>query len=337
MLKQASVRFIPPLLPTLAQEPPSGDKWLHEIKHDGYRTQLLLNGSDRRAFTRNGFDWSNCYRFELEDEAELDCASAIIDGEIIIQDDQGRSDFDNRKTAIEQTPERLIFYAFGLLLLNGRDLRNETVLDRRSELRELIGEHGPSYRLQFSEHVIGGGPDFVDVACGAELEAIVSKKAASRYCSGRTKAWLKIKAFVESEFVVIGYKREKNRSVALFAREVDHGLEYAGSAFVTLSDEQRQRFWRSRECLGADQAAVPVENLRGASWVRPLVRVRAKHLCCSGKLRHGTRVANVSRLTGSSRVWPLPVQLLAVAADLLDQAAALLTRDAVLPGEVVYS
>jgi ATP-dependent DNA ligase len=113
------------MLPTFVQEPPSGDKWLHEIKHDGYRTQLVLSASDRRAYTRNGFDWSDCYRFILADASRLDCSWAIIDGEIPIQDEQGRSDFDNLKLAIERAPERLIFYAFDLLHLNGADLRKQ--------------------------------------------------------------------------------------------------------------------------------------------------------------------------------------------------------------------
>lgn len=286
MLRNAALRFIPPMLPTLVQEPPSGDKWLHEVKHDGYRTQLALSGEDTRAFTRNGFDWSDCYRHVLADARKLACSSAIIDGEIIIQDEQGRADFDGLKLAIERKPERLIFYAFDLLLLDGEDLRQEPLIDRRERLRGLIGEHDPGYRLQFSEHVIGGGPEFFDVACGAELEGIVSKKITSRYCSGRSKAWLKAKAFVTSEFVVIGYKRDKERSCALLARETGEGLHYAGSAFVTLSDADRERFWRTMEKLETIRPPIAL-NVAGC-WVKPQLRVSAKHLRCSGKLRHAT-------------------------------------------------
>jgi bifunctional non-homologous end joining protein LigD len=113
------------------------------------------------------------------------------DGELIVQDEHGRSDFDNLQGAIARTPERLIFYAFDLLWLDGEDLRDEPLIDRRSRLRELVGQHDPEFRIQFSEHVVGGGPEFFDIACAAELEGIVSKKVTSRYCSGRSKAWLK--------------------------------------------------------------------------------------------------------------------------------------------------
>jgi DNA ligase D-like protein (predicted ligase) len=275
------------MLPSLVEEPPSGDKWLHEIKHDGYRTQLTLSGADRQAFTRNGHDWSERYRYVLDDARRLDCTSAVIDGEIIIQDELGRADFDNLKAAIERHPERLIFYAFDLLHLDGDDLRQEPLLDRRSRLRDLTGEHHPVSRIQFSEHVVGGGPEFFQAACAAELEGIVSKKVTSRYCSCRSKAWLKTKAFTEGEFMVIGYKREKDRSIALLAREVDQTLEYAGGAFVTLSDQERERFWRTTERLASDTPATDIA-VAGASWLRPEMRVRAKHLRCSGKLRHAT-------------------------------------------------
>src|SRR5215212_3684197 len=105
MLQRTSLRFIPPMLPTLVQEPPSGDKWLHEVKHDGFRTQLLRSAGVR-AFTRNGLDWSERYRFILADMAKLPCSAAILDGEVIIQDAQGRADFDNLGFAIDRHPER---------------------------------------------------------------------------------------------------------------------------------------------------------------------------------------------------------------------------------------
>lgn len=297
MLQRTSLRFIPPMLPTLVQEPPAGEKWLHEIKHDGFRTQLLLSGPNSRAFTRNGLDWSHRYKCVLTDARLLLCSSAVLDGEIIIQDEQGRSDFDGLSLAIEREPERLIFYAFDLLHLDGEDVRSEPLLDRRARLRELVGEPDAGFRIQFSEGVIGGGPEFFDVACGAELEGVVSKKITGRYRSGRTKSWLKTKAFIEGEFVVIGHKRDRERTVALLARETDAGLEYIGSAWVTLSEIERKRFWRAMERLESYKPFVPA-GLSGVTWVRPETHVRAKHLRCSGKLRHAT-LSGLVRAGGS--------------------------------------
>lgn len=277
------------MLPTLVQKPPSGDKWLHEIKHDGYRTQLALSAHEQLAFTRNGFDWSDCYSHILSDARRLNCAAAIMDGEVIVQDDQGRSNFDALPLAIEREPERLIFYAFDLLHIDGADLCAEPLIDRRSRLQELIGEHDPSSRIQFCEHVIGGGPEFCRHACEMELEGIVSKNVNSRYRSGRSKSWLKTKAFVESEFVVLGYQENRGTPpCALLAEEQDWGLDYAGSAFVTLSGHDRERFWRTMERLHCTAPAAEGLKARAAAWVRPELRVRVKHLRCSGKLRHAT-------------------------------------------------
>lgn len=95
-------------------------------------------------------------------------------------------DLTNLRSALKHGPQRLIFYAFDLLFLDGSDVRSETLIDRRSRLRDLVGAHDPSFRIQFSEHVVGSGAEFFQQTCGMELEGVVSKKATSRYFSGRT-------------------------------------------------------------------------------------------------------------------------------------------------------
>ena len=88
-LETGCLSFIEPMLPTLVKEPPEGDEWIHEIKYDGYRTQLIIDGSGVRAYTRNGFDWTDRYRLVLRAADSLKCGSAILDGEMIVQDEQG--------------------------------------------------------------------------------------------------------------------------------------------------------------------------------------------------------------------------------------------------------
>src|SRR5438105_3275066 len=129
------------MLPTLASEAPEGDDWLHEVKYDGFRTQLVRQGWDMRAFTRNGFDWSDRYRPILTAARELGFRSAIIDGEMIVQDERGRSDFAAFYRAMHHEPERLVFMSFDLLHLDGADLRDEPLIDRRARLQELVGGH----------------------------------------------------------------------------------------------------------------------------------------------------------------------------------------------------
>ncbi len=245
--------FVAPMLPTLVPAAPEGGDWLHEIKYDGYRTQLVIEGSSLRAFTRNGYDWSDRYQPILRAASDLDCHSAIIDGEMIVQDEQGRSDFGAFKRAMERRPETLVFMAFDLLHLNGRDLRAEPLIERRLRLQDLVGCNEPSCCIQYSDHVIGNGADLFEAADAMGLEGIVSKRARSRYRSGRSRDWLKIKCFAEGEFVVIGIERiTRRRPTVLLAREVDGRLAYAGAAMVTLANPDRDRFWRNVERLNSD-------------------------------------------------------------------------------------
>jgi bifunctional non-homologous end joining protein LigD len=130
------------------------------------------------------------------------CAAAlqIIDGEVIVQDERGVSDFDALRLAIKQQPHRLIFYAFDLLHLNGKDLRDGSLLERRGELKELLGADQTS-RLQFSEEFLGDGAAFFQTCAAHGLEGVVSKLGSSRYRSGRSKTWLKTKCFTENAFI----------------------------------------------------------------------------------------------------------------------------------------
>src|SRR6185437_6623443 len=143
-----SLEFIQPQLATAVDHPPPRAGWIHEVKHDGYRTLLIIERRKARAYTRNGFDWTDRYSSITKAAAKLDCRSAIIDGEVIVQNEHGISDFDALKSAISWQPERLILCVFDLLHLNGRDLRDQRLMERRDKLRELIPSE---YSFLFSE------------------------------------------------------------------------------------------------------------------------------------------------------------------------------------------
>src|SRR5204862_8358271 len=113
------VAFLPPQVPTPAAGPPSGREWIHEIKHDGFRTMLAIDNGKARAFTRNGYDWTARYAAVIEACASLACRSALLDGEIVVEDTNDVSDFDSLSSAIRYKPDRLVFYAFDLLHLAG--------------------------------------------------------------------------------------------------------------------------------------------------------------------------------------------------------------------------
>jgi ATP-dependent DNA ligase len=140
----AALRFIALQIPTLVTEPPAGAGWVHEIKHDGYRTALLIDKGQARAFTRRGHEWSEAYVPLCAAAGALPCRSAIIDGEVVVQDGQGRSDFALLRRAIRQEPQRLVFIAFDLLHRNGCDLRQLPLIERKQALDSLLaGAEGP--------------------------------------------------------------------------------------------------------------------------------------------------------------------------------------------------
>ncbi len=140
--------FIEPMLPTLVDEAPDGETWVHEIKYDGYRTQLAIAGKDSRAYTRNGYDWTDKYGIVVAVARALKCRSAVIDGEMCVQNAAGVTDFKVLRSAIKRSPERLMLFAFDILALDGRDLRTEPLLDRRRRLQDLIGTRAVSVRLE---------------------------------------------------------------------------------------------------------------------------------------------------------------------------------------------
>jgi bifunctional non-homologous end joining protein LigD len=287
-----NLKFIAPLLPTSAKNAPAGDDWIHELKHDGYRTVLVADGHRVRAFTRNGHDWSDVYTPLVGAAAKkLGTRTAIIDGEVIVPDTRGLSDINAIKPAISRAPQRLLFMAFDLLHLDGKDLRLVQLVERRDELRRLIGRDKKS-ALQFSDHVLGDGPAFFTAAEKAGAEGIISKRATSLYGSGRRTSWLKVKAFMETPMIVVGTEATKRGVEALLATEECGEFCYAGRALITMSGKERTRLWETLQL--AHIASAPLSGLkrgRGAKdghWFRPEVRVGVRYLRSEALLRHAS-------------------------------------------------
>ena len=131
-------QFIEPMLPTLVEEAPEGGDWIHEIKHDGYRTQLVIAGGEVKAFTRRGADWSAKYGPVVKAAAVLPAKSAIIDGEMVVLNGAGKSDYHAFRRAIKSSPSRPVLVAFDLLMLDAKDMRAKDTLERREALRVLL-------------------------------------------------------------------------------------------------------------------------------------------------------------------------------------------------------
>ena len=269
-------------MPTLVEKPPEGGDWIHEVKFDGYRSQMIIGDQGTRIFTRRGLDWTTKYRDLAAAGAALGVESAIIDGEIIVLNDKGLSDFAELRKAITRRQHDLYFVAFDLLHLNGHDLRDMPLVDRREILAEMIPNGG---RIQFSEALPGTGAAVFHLVDQAGLEGMVSKRKDSKYRSGPSTNWLKAKCYAIGEFDLLGVEREAGKPA--FALMAERGTgRYVGSAFITLNRELRERLWKRVQ----DHAGTAPKGMKrpATQWVKPGLIGRVKHLRGEEDLRHAS-------------------------------------------------
>jgi bifunctional non-homologous end joining protein LigD len=185
----AGVGFVAPCLPSLADRPPKGAGWIHEIKHDGFRMMVRRNSVGVRLFTRNGYDWTNRYPLIQQAAHALRASSFLLDGEAVNCNEHGLADFNMLR---HRRNDRTVFlYAFDLIELDGRDLRREPIELRKSALVKLLRK--ADYGIFLSEHVEDEAAIVFQHACKLGLEGIVSKRRGSPYVSGRSLHWLKLK------------------------------------------------------------------------------------------------------------------------------------------------
>jgi bifunctional non-homologous end joining protein LigD len=181
--------FVTPCIPTAAAKVPEGPMWLHEIKHDGYRL-IVRKTTDRvRLFTRRGYDWSDRYPRIVEAAKKIK-GTFLIDGEAVVSDKFGIADFEQLHS--REHDRSAMLWAFDLLDLNGEDLRRLALDDRKSKLANLL-KGSRHHGIVLNEHLEADGKRVFYHACALGFEGIVSKRRDSRYVSGRSKTWLKVK------------------------------------------------------------------------------------------------------------------------------------------------
>src|SRR3954453_23430772 len=183
-----------PALPTGARRrPPSGPGWLPEIKFDGYRVIARKDGEQVRLWARTTSDYSKAFTRIRDAVAALRVESAVLDGEALVLRPDNSSDFEALRSRHGQAEAILV--AYDIMEADGQDLRPEPLEERRKRLAKLLSRSNKALRdgIQMSEAITGDGAAIFRHACAMDLEGIVSKRIGSRYVSGRTRAWLKIK------------------------------------------------------------------------------------------------------------------------------------------------
>nr|WP_189522264.1 MULTISPECIES: DNA ligase D [unclassified Mesorhizobium] len=285
--------FRPFQLCTLTDDIPVGADWLFEMKFDGYRAQVAVSGSEVVVYTRNGHDWTRQFKVVLPPLRKLTKGSALIDGEIVAIDSQGRTNFSMLKTGIAAGMP-LKFYAFDLLELNGGDISNQPLLERKERLAELLGEPDPDEALQFSSHIADHGEKILETMCAGGHEGVIAKRADSRYVGDRTATWLKIKCTKRQEFVVGGYRpSDTGRGMAsLILGTYENGkLVYRGRVGTGFTEAMRNKILAQLERRRMEKPAfssVPLDIARRARWVKPelVAEVTYSEVTPDGSLRH---------------------------------------------------
>jgi ATP-dependent DNA ligase len=278
------LKFIRPALPVLVDAPPPGDGWIHEIKYDGYRTQVIVEDGKARIYSRRGLDWTRDYHPIAATAETLRCSSAIIDGEVYLPDARGAADFHNLRSTISRHPERLVFMAFDLLHLDGEDYRPRPIEDRRDRLSKLI-KTVRGNNIWFSPAFEMTGAEAFAAVEKLGLEGVVSKRLGSRYKSGDAADWLKAKTFTISTFDLVGVDRTDKRGIPEVLLAQDGA--YAGKAMLSLPAGQRDEFWKFVHTHALPRSTIRAPG-KTATWLPPGIRARVKHLRGEAQLRHAS-------------------------------------------------
>lgn len=288
--------FVEPMLATLVAAAPTGPQWLHEIKFDGYRLQARIEARRVKLLTRGGLDWTKKFgKAVFTDLQNLPVGAALIDGEMVVETDAGASDFAALQADLGSGRyDRLVFYAFDLLHLDGYDLRSLPLIERRALLERIVAGAGGTVR--FSRHFDDSGAMVLRHACRLSLEGIVSKLRDAPYRAGRSRSWVKSKCSDRQEFVIAGYvpstvSRKLVGSLVLGIHEGGQ-LQHVGRVGSGLSRAVAEDLARRLERLRVDTSPfgtpLSADEARRVRFVRPelVAEVEFRAWTADGQLRH---------------------------------------------------
>lgn len=267
-----------PQLATLVNKPPEGD-WLYEIKFDGYRILARVKKSKVSLFTRNGHDWTERMPIQTKAIEALKLKDSWLDGEVVVLNENGLPSFQALQNAFDVgSSQDIIFYLFDAPYLNGVDLREAPLEERREQLEKLLtNDNGP---LRYSAIFDADHKSIVQSACALSLEGVIGKRAGSTYVSRRSNDWIKLKCRLRQEFVIVGYTEPQGSRSGFGAILVgvhkdigDKELLYAGRVGTGFNDEKLRDLYKKMFSLKRDIPPVSTkltsEQKRGAHWIEP--------------------------------------------------------------------
>jgi bifunctional non-homologous end joining protein LigD len=294
--------FVEPCLATLRANVPAGDRWVHEIKWDGYRLQVRIEDGKVAILTRRGHDWTDRFPAIRDAAKALPVRLALLDGEAVVEVN-GVASFSALQAALGaregpglKAAHEAVFYAFDLLHLNGVDLQPAPLLKRKEALVELTGRLAGAIR--YSEHLTDDGDAMFRQACLMGLEGVISKRADRPYRSGRGEDWTKVKCIQSQEFVIAGYvpRSDSGKSVGALVLGYYDGsrLTYAGRVGTGFTTETARVLFKQLQPLRIKDSpfAERLTSLarKGVFWVEPKLVAEIDYRGWTGdqQLRHAS-------------------------------------------------
>lgn len=301
----APPEFITPMAARPVAQLPEGPEWLYELKLDGYRALLLKNGTHVEIRSRNNKDLTRMYPRLIEAALSLKAESAVIDGEIVALDTQGRPSFQALQHRSSHPQAQILFYAFDLLHLNGRTFLTDRLEKRRAKLSGIVGATGPVRRL---DELTGSAERVVRAIRSLGLEGVIAKRWDSCYQSGeRSGDWVKLRLDLQQEFVVGGYRPAGSNSLDALLVGYYEGkeLRFAGKVRAGLVPHLRRELAVKLKPLHIKESpfsnlpdakqsrwggGITAEEMQEMQWTRPrlVVQVRFLEWTAEGRLRHAT-------------------------------------------------
>ncbi len=287
---------IKPQLATLVESVPDGD-WRYEVKFDGYRIMARIDSGKVQLFTRNGHDWTAKMPQQAEALAALGLESAWLDGEVVVPNEDGTPDFQALQNAFEVGRSgTIVYYLFDLPYLNGMDLREVALEERRAALSQVL-EHNDNDLLRFSADFTEQPESVLESACQMKLEGLIGKRAGSTYVSKRSSSWVKIKCKNRQEFIIVGYTDPKGArsgfgALLLGLHDEAGALHYAGKVGTGFNQVTLKSLHAKLKALEVDKSrlakAPPAADVRGAHWLKPelMCEVAFAEMTRQGVIRH---------------------------------------------------
>jgi bifunctional non-homologous end joining protein LigD len=277
--------FIGPALASSIEKAPSGERWIHEIKFDGYRVQVHLANTEVKVFTRRGHDWTNRFKKIAADVWHINAGSAIIDGEVVAPAADGTTDFSVLQNELKGRSTKIVMVAFDLLYLNGYDLRKLPLIERKALLKKLVEKTD----IQFSESFEVDGREMFKHACKTGLEGVVSKVRDSTYPVGRSNNWVKVTCAQRETLMIAGFALDGEKWDGLYiGRRKGADLVYAGKVDHGFDRDSAKTLRERLTPLIRKTQPYSKRIAHRGIWVEPELRAEIEYRAKSaeGKVRH---------------------------------------------------